>query len=98
MATIAVTRELPAYRNAVLEWLTTTDHKKIGIMYLANSFTFFLLGGLAALAIRSELAQAGEQFLGPDRYNQIFTMHGTIMIFLFIIPILVGFGNYMVPI
>ncbi len=59
--------------------MTTTDHKVIGYMYLVTSFIWFLLGGILALAIRAELAQPGMQFLSSEQYNQVFTMHGTIM-------------------
>ena len=84
-------------RHPILVWLTTTDHKKIGIMYLVNSYFWFGVAGLLAVFVRAELAQPGTQFFGEERYNQLFTMHGTTMIFLFIIPILAGFGNYIVP-
>ena len=84
-------------RSWVVEWLTTVDHKKIGILYIVNSFLFFFLAGILALVIRAELAVAGIQFIDADTYNQTFTLHGTTMIFLFIIPILTGFGNYVVP-
>ena len=84
-------------RHPIADWLTTTDHKKIGIMYLVNSYFWFGVAGLLAVFIRAELAQPGTQFFGEERYNQLFTMHGTTMIFLFIIPILAGFGNYIVP-
>ena len=87
----------PAYRSSLYEWLTTTDHKKIGILYLVNSFIFFFLAGLLALGMRAELAQPGIQFFKETVYNELFTMHGTVMIFVFIIPILAGFGNYVVP-
>ncbi len=87
----------PTYRSTLYEWVTTTDHKKIGIMYLINSFVFFFLGGLLALGVRLELAQPGLAFVTDQTYNEIFTMHATFMIFLFIIPILAGFGNYIVP-
>ena len=98
MATTALTPAASAYRSALYEWLTTTDHKKIGILYLVNSFIFFFLAGILALFVRTELATPGIQFLADEHvYNQIFTMHGTVMIFLFIIPMLVGFGNYVVP-
>jgi cytochrome c oxidase subunit 1 len=80
-----------------MSWLTTTDHKKIGILYLVNSFTFFVVGGLFALLMRTELAQPGTQFIQPHLYNQFFTLHGTLMIFLFIFPMLAGFANYFVP-
>jgi cytochrome c oxidase subunit I len=84
-------------RSWVLDWLTTVDHKKIGILYIVNSFLFFFAAGILALFIRAELAVPGLQFLDYDTYNQAFTMHGTIMIFLFIVPVLAGFGNYIVP-
>jgi cytochrome c oxidase subunit I len=84
-------------RHPIVQWLTTTDHKKIGIMYLVNSYIFFAVAGLLAVFIRVELADTGTQFFSEQRYNELFTMHGTTMIFLFIIPILAGFGNYIVP-
>ena len=87
----------PSGRPWLLEWLTTTDHKKIGILYLINSFSFFFIAGVFALLMRSELARPGTQFLAPHAYNQVFTEHGTLMIFLFIFPTLAGFGNYFVP-
>src|SRR3954454_4798151 len=98
MATTTLTPAASAYRSGLYEWVTTTDHKKIGILYLVNSFLFFFLAGLMALLVRTELAQPGLQLLHDELlYNQLFTMHGTVMIFLFIIPVLVGFGNYVVP-
>jgi cytochrome c oxidase subunit I len=84
-------------RSWVIEWLTTVDHKKIGILYILNSFIFFFIAGLLALAIRAELAVPGLQFMDEFTFNQAFTMHGTIMIFLFIVPVLAGFANYIVP-
>src|SRR5438034_2351452 len=87
----------PSRRARLLAWLTTTDHKKIGILYFINSFSFFAIGGVLALLMRSELARPGTQFLAPHAYNQVFTEHGTLMIFLFIFPVLAGFGNYFVP-
>ena len=84
-------------RGRVLTWLTTTDHKKIGILYLVNSFAFFVIAGILALLMRSELARPGTQFLSARAYNQVFTEHGTLMIFLVIFPTLAGFGNYFVP-
>jgi len=77
--------------------MTTVDHKKIAIMYLFLTFFFFLVGGIMALLIRIQLAEPQNTFLTPEQYNQIFTMHGTTMIFLWIIPVWAGFGNYMVP-
>jgi len=98
MATTAIPRvAAPTYRSALYEWVTTTDHKKIGILYVVNSFVFFLLGGLFALGVRAELAQPGLQFFNEATYNQLFTLHASLMLFLFIIPMLAGFGNYAVP-
>ena len=79
------------------EWIMTTDHKKLGIMYIVTAFFFFLVGGTEALLIRTQLAVPNGKVLSPDIYNQIFTMHGTTMIFLFVMPMLTGFGNYVVP-
>src|SRR4051794_16856114 len=97
MATTTLHPAAPAYRSALYEWLTTADHKKIGILYLVNSLVFFFAGGILALLVRAELAQPGLQLLSEDFYNQAFTMHASFMLFLFIIPILAGFGNYAVP-
>src|SRR5205807_2063428 len=80
-----------------LDWVMTTDHKRIGIMYLVLTFIFFMLGGVEALLMRLQLSQANNTLLTPQTYNQLFTMHGTTMIFLFVVPIMAGFGNYFVP-
>ncbi len=79
------------------EWLMTTDHKKIGVMYMLTGFFFFLAGGVEALLIRTQLAVPNGHVLSPEVYNQVFTMHGTTMIFLFVMPTLTGFGNFVVP-
>src|SRR5437016_14338385 len=87
-------------RNApvgIFRWLTTTNHHEIGILYLANSFLFFLIGGVLALLMRTELAYPGPTIVDANTYSELFTMHGTTMIFLVSIPILAGFGNLMVP-
>jgi len=96
MATTALT-PAATYRSALYEWVTTTDHKKIGILYLVNSFVFFFIGGVLALGVRSQLAVPDNKLFSPDLYNQLFTMHASLMLFLFIIPILAGFANYVVP-
>ena len=80
-----------------LEWLTTTDHKKIGIMYLFATFIFFLLGGVEALLMRLQLGSAGSTLIDGETYNGLVSMHGTTMIFLFVVPVLAGFANYLVP-
>src|SRR3954465_9040716 len=78
-------------------WVTTTDHKRIGIMYLVLTFAFFILGGIEALMMRLQLAQADNTLLAPQTYNQLFTMHGSTMVFLFLVPFWAGLGNYFVP-
>ena len=84
-------------RGRVASWLVTTDHKRIGILYLATSGLFFVAGGIMALLIRTQLAQADAGFIERDGYNELFTIHGTTMIFLVVVPILAGFANYLVP-
>ncbi len=81
----------------VVGWLTTTDHKVIGNLYFVTSFAFFMIAGLMALAMRAELAQPELQFLSNQQYNQLFTMHGTIMLFLFATPLFSGFANAIMP-
>jgi cytochrome c oxidase subunit 1/cytochrome c oxidase subunit I+III len=83
--------------SGLLGWISTTDHKRIGILYLLTSLFFFLVGGLEAMAIRTQLALPNLKFLAPETYDQIFTMHGTTMIFLVVMPALIGFGVYLVP-
>jgi cytochrome c oxidase subunit 1 len=97
MATTTLHPAATAYKSGLYDWVTTTDHKKIGILYIINSFLFFFIGGILALAVRSELAVPGLQFVSAQTYNELFTMHATFMIFLFVIPMLAGFGNYVVP-
>jgi cytochrome c oxidase subunit 1 len=77
--------------------ITTTDHKMIGKLYLVTSFAFFLVGGLMAMVMRSELARPGLQFVSDQTYNQLFTMHGTIMLLMFATPLFVGFANCIMP-
>jgi cytochrome c oxidase subunit I len=80
-----------------VDWVATTDHKKIGIMYLFLTFAFFGVGGVEALLIRLQLAVPDNTLLDFKTYNQLITMHGTTMIFLFVVPVMAGFGNYFVP-
>jgi len=80
-----------------VKWVTSTDHKTIGYMYLITSFTWFIIGGILALALRSELTAPGLQFFSMEQYNQIFTMHGTIMLLMFATPLFVGFANVIMP-
>src|SRR5256885_127467 len=85
-------------RKGVLGWLTTTDHKKIGILYLFTSLAFFAAGGVEALLIRTQLIRPDNGLLTPQAFDQVFTMHGVTMIFLFVIPLSIGaFGNYLLP-
>lgn len=86
-----------ARAGAVVAWLTTTDHKKVGSLYLGTSFAFFLLGGAFALVMRAELARPGLQFISNEQYNQAFTAHGTIMLLLFATPLFAGFANWIMP-
>jgi cytochrome c oxidase subunit 1 len=83
--------------RSLLPLLRTTDPKMLGIMYLTTSFGFFLVGGVMALLMRTELARPGLQFLSQEQYNQLFTMHGTIMLLLYATPTLFGFANYILP-
>src|SRR5260370_12624858 len=87
----------PRQTKRWLDWVLTTDHKKIGIMYLVLTFVFFILGGVEALLMRLQLAQPGNTLLTGERYNELLTLHGTTMIFLFVVPVMAGFGNYFVP-
>ena len=85
--------------NVLVGWITTTDHKKIGYLYLITSFLYFLLGGVMALVIRAQLFEPGLQIVGTkDQYNQLFTMHGTIMLLMFATPLFAGFVNFLMPI
>jgi cytochrome c oxidase subunit I len=78
-------------------WFTTTDHKRIGIMYMVLTFAFFILGGVEALMIRLQLGAPENTLVSPQTYNQLFTMHGTTMIFLFVVPMMAGLANYFLP-
>jgi cytochrome c oxidase subunit I len=84
-------------QGSVVSWLATVDHKRIGILYIVSAFAFFFAGGVMALLLRLQLIQADMDFITKDGYNQLFTIHGTTMVFLFIVPILAGFGNYLIP-
>jgi cytochrome c oxidase subunit I len=84
-------------RGRLASWLVTVDHKRIGILYIVSSGVFFLAGGLMAVLMRTQLAEADNDFLVRDSYNQVMTMHGTTMVFLVVVPILAGFGNFLVP-
>ena len=83
--------------RTIVNWLTSTDHKVIGYMYLIQSFVYFIIAGLMAVVIRAELTSPGMQFVSLEQYNQLFTMHGTIMLFLFATPLFVALGNVIMP-
>ncbi|MEA2161835.1 MAG: cytochrome c oxidase subunit [Solirubrobacteraceae bacterium] len=87
----------PRQTKRWVDWLTTTDHKKIGIMYLVTTFVFFMLGGVEALLMRAQLGVPNNTLLSSEHYNQLLTLHGTTMIFLFVVPVMAGFGNYFLP-
>jgi cytochrome c oxidase subunit 1 len=97
---VAVSRaeSVPAWqRGKVASWLVTTDHKRIGILYISTALVFFVLAGLMALVFRLQLSQANADVLSADRYNELITIHGTAMVFLVVVPLLAGFANYLVP-
>ena len=84
-------------QGKVTAWLTTVDHKKIGILYIWTTLAFFAAGGILALLIRTQLLTPDESFLTKNSYNEVVTIHGTTMIFLVLVPIAAGFGNFLVP-
>jgi len=90
-------RVIAPERHDLLSWITTTDHKRIGILYMGTTLFFMAVAGLLAMAIRTQLARPGETLIGPHAYNQIFTLHGTAMIFLVIAPFGLGLANYLIP-
>src|SRR5207245_9482673 len=101
------TTTIAEFRDAVLDpakrahyrlaWLSTVDHKRIGVLYMLTALVFFVIGGVEAIFIRLQLAVPNSRFLHPDTYNALFTMHGTTMIFLVAMPVLFGFINYVMP-
>jgi cytochrome c oxidase subunit 1 len=99
---MAVRAETPVYpvpwqQGRVASWVTTTDHKRIGILYIATSLAFFIAGGLIALVMRAQLASSDADVVSGQTYSELFTMHGTTMIFLVVVPVWAGFANYLVP-
>src|SRR5690242_15710091 len=84
-------------QSGLWSWLTTIDHKRIGLLYGITAFIFFLVGGCEALLMRTQLIKPMNTFLGADTFNAMFTMHGVTMIFLFVMPINAAFFNYIVP-
>ena len=88
---------VPWYRGRFTSWITTVDHKRIGILYLITCLVFFGAGGILAILMRTQLAGTNEKFLSAEHYNEVMTVHGLTMVFLVIVPILAGFGNFLVP-
>ena len=84
-------------RGRVASWLTTTDHKRIGVLYTVTALVFFAFGGILALLMRAQLATDQQEFITRNSYNELFTIHGTAMIFLFIVPLWTGLANFLVP-
>jgi len=84
-------------RPRLLDWVMTVDHKRIGVMYIATSIFFFIVGGIESLFIRAQLATPENQLLSPEAYNQVFTLHGVTMIFFVVMPWLFGFANFLLP-
>jgi cytochrome c oxidase subunit I len=84
-------------RGRYSSWLATVDHKRIGILYILTSLVFFVAGGIIALLMRSQLARPNEHIFTRNKYDQLFTMHGTTMIFLVVVPVFAGLANYIVP-
>lgn len=91
------TRSHESRHHGLYGWVATVDHKRIGILYMLTALFFFIIGGVEALLIRVQLVLPNMKFLSPTAFNQVFTMHGTTMIFLVVMPGLIGFANYLVP-
>src|ERR1700704_5849856 len=81
----------------LISWFTTVDHKRIGMKYLITALAFFVFGGIESLIMRAQLGGPELHLISPEAYNQLFSMHGVTMMFLFATPVLSGFGNYLVP-
>src|SRR6202049_4968666 len=79
------------------DWVTTVDHKRIGILYVIYALVFLIIGGIEATVIRIQLIRPHNDFVSPQVFNRMFTMHGTTMIFFVVMPVLFGFANYLIP-
>jgi cytochrome c oxidase subunit I len=93
----ALPRVTAPERHDILSWITTTDHKRIGVLYMGTTLLFMLVAGMLAMVLRTQLARPGAALLQSHEYNQIFTLHGTAMIFLVIAPFALGLANYLIP-
>src|SRR4029450_6772524 len=106
-ATMNGTTTIAEFRDAVLDpakrahyrlaWLSTVDHKRIAVLYMLTALGFFVIGGVEALFIRLQLAVPNNHFLHPDTFNQLFTMHGTTMIFILVMPLVLRIAHYVLP-
>src|SRR3979490_2072519 len=97
---IAIPRTELASRPMVArlhEWVTTVDHKRLGILYIIYALVFLLIGGIEAIVIRIQLIRPHNDFVSPQVFNRMFTMHGTTMIFFVVMPVMFGFANYLIP-
>jgi cytochrome c oxidase subunit 1 len=94
---LAVPHPGSRFTGGVWNWLTTVDHKRIGKLYLFTALTFFLIGGIEAGVMRAQLAGANLKLVSAETYNQLFTMHGTTMIFLAVMPLAAAFFNFLIP-
>src|SRR3989449_7081342 len=90
---ILTTRRVAPEARGWTSWITTTDHKRIGILYMVTTFVFFCLGGVEALMMRLQLGAPDNTLVTPVIYNQLFTLHGTTMVFLFVVPMMAGLAN-----
>ena len=97
MTTLPIAIPRPVHPTGVWSWITTIDHKRIGILYGVTAFVLFLMGGIEAMLMRTQLVRAELDIISPEIYNQLFTMHGTTMIFLAIMPMGAAFFNYVIP-
>src|ERR1700758_2651893 len=93
----STTEESRSFVEHLHEWVATVDHKRLGLLYIAYALTFLLIAGVEALVIRIQLIRPHNDFVSPQVFNRLFTMHGTTMIFFVVMPVLFGFANYLTP-
>src|SRR6202166_3187207 len=93
----STTESSSSFVEKLHEWVTTVDHKRLGILYIAYALVFLLIGGIEAIVIRIQLIRPHNNFVSPQVFNRMFTMHGTTMIFFVVMPVLFGFANYLIP-
>src|SRR5580658_1866579 len=97
IALSTVGRDTRPISERLHDWVVTVDHKKLGILYIVYGIVFLVIGGIEALIMRIQLMVPHNQFVSPQVFNSMFTMHGTTMIFFVVMPLLFGFANYLVP-